>query len=249
MCNRLENKIAIVTGATSGIGEAIVRLFVKEGAAVVFCGRRRDLGEKIEMEIKKDGGEVRFIQGDVTKEEDQKNLVQSCIEQYGRIDILVPNAGISGEAVPFTEISMESFDKIININLRSYFALTQLVVPYMASQGKGSIIMTSSAAVNKVAPCIEPYAASKAGVVALVKCLALEYAKQGIRVNSVAPGTVRSGMVPEGSAREELLASQMPIGRVGLPEEVAYAYLFFAGDESSLCTGVVMPVDGGMSLS
>lgn len=245
---RLENKVAVVTGATSGIGEAVARLFAKEGAKVVFCGRRQDLGDKIAAEIAAEGGEVTFVKADVAVDADIDNLVKTVIDKYGRINVLIPNAGTSGECKPFEQSSVEDFDYVTRVNFRSYYYLCRQVIPYMLDAGKGSIVMTSSVATIMASPTGEAYCGSKAGVAHMAKSLAIEYAARGIRVNVVMPGAITTGFIPAGCPAEAYYINRMPVKRMGTAEECANAYLFLASDEASLITGVLLPVDGAMSL-
>ncbi len=245
---RLDGKVALISGATSGIGKAIAVLFAEEGAKVVFCGRRKELGDKIQQEIKAAGGEAMFVQADVTKEEDLKTLVDKAVATYGGIDVLVNNAGHS---VPFRLEEMDvakHYDAVFNLNIKSYFMLTSLAVRPMLKKGKGSIVNTASLAAIEGLDQYASYCASKGAVLQFTRALAVEYAKRGIRVNSVLPGLTNTELIPEGCDFEKLVLPSVPMGRSAKPREVALAALFLASDEASYCTGVALTVDGGKSV-
>lgn len=248
MSKRLENKVAVIVGATSGIGKATAELFASEGAKVVFTGRREDVGKAIEEEIKSKGGQALFVKCDSTNHDDIKNLVDLVIEQYGQIDILHNNAGILIEA-PLTEINLEkNFDRTMNLNVKSYLAVSQLVVPHMTERGKGSIIHTSSVGSVIGMPNYITYSVSKAAVAHMTRSMAMELAKSGIRVNALCPGLTISEMVEEGSEFENNVLPGVPMGRAADPVEMAYGALFLASDESSYVTGLQLLIDGGLSL-
>ena len=248
MSKRLENKVAVIVGATAGIGKATAKLFAKEGAKVVFTGRREEVGKSIEASIKEDGGEATFVQCDSTNKEDITSLVNYVIDKYGQIDVLHNNAGILINAA-FTDIDLEeNFDRTMNLNVRSYLAVSQLVIPHMLKRGKGSIINTAS--VGSVIAMADhvTYATSKAAVAHMTRSMAKEYGKTGIRVNALCPGLTISEMVEVGSDFEKNVLPGVPMGRAAAPEEMANGALFLASDESSYVTGLQLLVDGGLSL-
>lgn len=248
MSKRLENKVALIVGATSGIGKATAELFAKEGAKVVFTGRRETTGKAIEEEIKREGGEATFVKCDSTNQDDIRSLVDFVINKYGQIDILHNNAGILIEA-PLTEIDLEeNFDRTMNLNVRSYIAVSQLVVPYMVERGKGSIINTSSVGSVIGMPNHITYSLSKAAVAHMTRSMAMEVAKSGVRVNALCPGLTISEMVEEGSEFEQNVLPNVPMGRAADTMEMAYGALFLASDESSYVTGLQLLIDGGLSL-
>lgn len=245
MADRLKDKVAIITGATSGIGWATAVLFVKEGAKVVFAGRRDEKGKVLEEELKNLGGDVLFVKTDVTKKSDLDRLVKKTIDCFGRIDILVNNAGILTEYA-FTDMDEEKdFDEIFNVNVKSYFLLTQKVLPYMLKQKKGAIVNTSSIGGEVGVPMHASYSASKGAVKMFTRSLAIEYANQGIRINSIMPGLTNSDMVPVGGEFEQMAVKLVPMGRAASPEEIAPGVLFLASDEASFCTGIHLIIDGG----
>jgi NAD(P)-dependent dehydrogenase (short-subunit alcohol dehydrogenase family) len=248
MHGRLAGKSIIVLGATSGIGEAVVYLFAKEGGQVVFAGRREEKGKAIEDAIRKDGGKATFVRTDAGKAEDLENLTAQTVKLNGKIDVLINNAGIlkKYDATDFDPV--EHFDDIFNTNVKSYFLMAKYVLPHMLRQGKGSIVNTGSVGSIMGTPFHASYSASKGAVKQFTMSLALEYASRGIRVNAVFPGLTISDMVPAGGDFEASMIPIVPMGRAAQGKEMAPAFLFFASDESSYCTGAWIVVDGGMTI-
>ena len=251
---RLKDKVAIVTGATSGIGRAAAVLFAQEGAKVVAVGRREAAGEEVIKKIKDRGGEAIFVKADVSKANGIKNMVHKTVQTYGRIDVLFNNAGILPEAAKKTvaDLSEEVWDEVMEINLKGVFLTSKYVVPEMIRAGGGSIVNTSSTYGHIAAKNRSVYTASKGAVTLLTKSMALDYAPYNIRVNCVCPALVETELATEflKMARKDEkvwgeLMSKIPLGRVGTPEDVAYAALFLASDESSWITGSSLMVDGG----
>ena len=243
---RLEGKVCMITGAASGIGKAASLLFVQEGAIVAACDVSETSLNTLVEEAKDLPGKVEPYVLDVTNREQVKEGVESIVQKYGRIDVLVNNAGITRDAL-LVRMKEEDWDAVINVNLKGVFNVTQAVVPHMIKQRSGSIINVSSVVGVYGNPGQTNYAASKAGVIGMTKTWAKELAGRNIRVNAVAPGFIETPMTEKlpDKAREAAL-SRIPLGRFGKPEEVAQVYLFLASDESSYITGQVIGVDGGL---
>lgn len=246
MAGRLEGKVAIITGGTSGIGKASAELFAEEGAKVVFSGRREENGKAIESELVSKGHDVKFVKTDVTKLSDLENLVKQTIDTYGTIDILFNNAGVSLYK-HFVDLTIEEFDNIMNSNIRSMFQLTQLVVPVMIENGGGKIVNTSSIGGVGGNELLTPYCASKGAVKLFTKCLAQDLAKHNIRANSLMPGLTLSEMTEGNDEFIEMASSGLPLKRAAQPKEIAYGALFMASDESSFMTGADLIIDGGFT--
>jgi 3-oxoacyl-[acyl-carrier protein] reductase len=242
---RLENKVAIITGAGSGIGRETAILFAKEGAKVVVADMNERAGEETVAEIKKNG-EGFFVKLDVSNREQAKQMVKTTLEKYGRIDILINNAGIVQDAF-LSKMTEEQWDKVIDVNLKGVFNCTQAVVEVMMNQGNGVIINTSSIVGLSGNVGQTNYAATKAGLIGMTKTLAKELGKKGIRVNAVAPGFIATPMtsnVPEKIL--EMMKEKTPLRRLGEAKDVAYAYLYLASDEANFVNGAVLCVDGGL---
>jgi NAD(P)-dependent dehydrogenase (short-subunit alcohol dehydrogenase family) len=247
---KLEGKVAIITGSGAGIGEATALLFAKEGAKVC-CIDISEAALAVVENIKSSGGEAIYIQGDVSEEEDMKNVIDKTIETYGQIDILFNNAGI---VIPGTidNTSTEDWDKTIAINLRSVYLLSKYAIPYL-KETKGTIINNASSVALKGVKDRVAYTASKGAVLSLTRAMALDYIDIPIRVNSISPGTTDTPSLqkrlaafddPE-QARATFIARQ-PLGRFGKPEEIAEGVLFLACNE--FCTGINLSIDGGMTI-
>ncbi len=254
---RLKEKVSIVTGAASGIGRATALLFGQEDAKVMCADVNGDGGERVARQIADTGGEAASLTVDVAQEEDIQRMVRETVERWGRLDILFNNAGI-GFGLPVTQVPEEDWDRLIDINLKGVFLGCKHAIPEMVKQGGGAIVNTASDAGLRGTAWLSTYCASKGGVVLLTKSLAVEWAQQGVRVNCVCPGVIRTPILDPfiergqelfGGSRDaawERLAQAHPVGRVGEPEEVARAVLFLASDEASFVTGVALPVDGGL---
>lgn len=243
---RLENKIAIITGAGSGIGKVTALLFAEEGAKVVVADIIEKGGKETVEEIRNKGGDAFFFKLDVTNREQSKQLAKEIMEKYGRIDILINNAGITQDAL-VTKMAEEQWDKVINVNLKGVFNCIQAVTEAMINQGNGVIINTASIVGIFGNIGQTNYAATKAGVIGLTKSLAKELGKKGIRVNAVAPGFIMTPMtsnVPEKLL--ELFKERTPLHKLGEAKDVAYAYLYLSSDESKFVNGAVLCVDGGL---
>jgi 3-oxoacyl-[acyl-carrier protein] reductase len=245
---RLKDRVAIITGGASGIGLAAVKKFLAEGAKVVVADYNQEAGEKVASELRETGAEVTFIAVDVSNRESVEQMVSKTIETYGHIDILVNNAGITQDAM-LHKMSYEQWDRVISINLTGVFNCTQAVVHHMREREYGRIINTSSI-VGKFGNIGQTnYAAAKAGVIGMTQTWAKELGRKGITVNAVAPGFIRTPMTEK--MPEKILAmmqEKVNLGRLGEAEDVANAYLFLASDEASYINGIVLSVDGGLSI-
>ena len=242
---RLQGKVAIITGAARGIGRETALLFAAEGAKVVICDLL-DEGEEVAEEIRSRGGEAIFYKLDVTDRDAVKRMVDAVVERYGRIDILINNAGITRDA-QFLKMTEEDWDKVIAVNLKGVFNVTQAVAPVMVAQGKGKIVNAASVVALYGNFGQTNYVASKAGVIGMTKVWARELGRKGINVNAVAPGFIQTEMtakVPEKIL--QMVRERTPLGRLGAPRDVAYAYLFLASEESDYVNGAVLSVDGGL---
>ena len=250
---RLKGKVAVITGGNSGIGQATALLFAKEGAKIVIAARDEISGQDTINRIRESGGQAIFVKTDVSNESDVKSLIAHAIVKYKKIDILFNNAGIELEK-PVTETTSEEWDRVMDVNLKGVFLGCKYAIPYMIRQGGGSIISTASAAGIVGNPNLAAYCASKGGIVLLTKEMALDYAKNNIRVNCVCPGAIMTPMLqrfieksPEPEETKRAMAEAHPLGRLGKPEEVANAVLFLASEESSFVTGHALLVDGGLT--
>ncbi|MDD2922189.1 MAG: glucose 1-dehydrogenase [Anaerolineales bacterium] len=252
---RLKDKVAIITGATSGIGKATALLFAEEGASLVITGRRPDLGKIVEAECNLKGVRCVFAEADHTRAEDSRRVVEIALREFGRIDILFNNAGIvtSGTAETTSE---DVWNDTLNINVTAVWRMCKLVLPHMRKQGRGVIVNNGSDWSVVGGKDAFPYVMSKGAVGMMTKAMALDYAREGIRVNAVCPGDtfvdrwVEKGYF-EGSnpvTVEEAIreaSGYIPMGRFGKPEEIARAVLFLASDDSSFVTGHLLLADGG----
>ena len=242
-----KNKVAIVTGGSFGIGRATAIAFAKKGAKVVVADWVED-NETIEK-IKSLGGEALFVKCDVSKSGDVKSLVEETISTFGRLDYAFNNAGIEGAGGITTECTEENFDKTVGVNLKGVWLCMKYEIPEILKQGKGAIVNCASIAGLVGFPGLPIYVATKHGVLGLTKTAALEYVKQGIRVNAVCPGAIKTPMIDRLTGKkkeaEDQFAAMEPIGRMGEPEEVANTVLWLCSDESSFVTGHAMAVDGG----
>ena len=245
---QLENKIAIVTGAGSGIGEASAKRFAAEGAAVVAADLRGRKAEAVATEINDRGGHAIAREVDVSKAEDVASLVEACVSEYGGLDVLFSNAGTlrPGTAV---ELAPEDWDVVMGVNVRSVFLGAKYAVPHMIERGGGSIINTASISGLHGDGGAVVYAASKGAVINLTRALSTDHAPDGVRVNAICPGTIETPPVKrmmENPANRELNIRAHALRRLGQPEEIANAALWLASDESSFVSGEAIVVDGGL---
>lgn len=247
MAGQLADKVALVTGGSSGIGQATALALAKEGAKVVVADLNVSGGEQTVHQIIQAGGESIFVDADVTKADSVEGMVNRTVESYGRLDCAFNNAGVGrgGSTVDCTE---EDWELTIKVNLTGVWLSMKYEIPQMLKQSSGAIVNTSSAYGLAAAGGSPAYVASKHGVVGLTKATAMEYAAEGIRVNAVCPGHIRTPMIetslndPE---RKALMLSRHPIGRIGNPEDVAQAVVWLCSDAASFVTGHAMSVDGG----
>ena len=249
---RLEGKVALVTGGTEGMGYATAKEFLIEGAKVMISGRSPEKGERAVSSLRQ-LGEIAFVQGDVSKSEDAERMVESTVEKFGRIDILFNNAGIYLEK-DAEETSEAEWDSVIDVNLKGTFLVSRCAVPHMKRQGGGAIVNNSSDAGLVGNPSCVAYCASKGGVTVMTKAMALDYAKMNIRVNCVNPAVIDTPMVEREVSHAEnteeyvrKMNADHPIGRIGLPREVARTVVFLASDGASFITGAAISVDGGLT--
>jgi len=248
---RLANKVALITGGTSGIGEATALLFAKEGASVSISGRNEKRGHAVIGQILQAGGRAIFIRSDVRKAAECQRAVDETVKAFGQLDILFNNAGVF---YPHTTLdcSEEEWDLQIDINLKGTFLMSKSALPGMIQRGSGVIVNNSSGWGIVGGDAAVAYCASKGGVVLLTKAMAIDHGRQGIRVNCICPGDVETPMLPEdarlrGLTWSDYLAgcANRPLGRIGTAEEIAKAVLFLASDDSSFMTGAALVVDGG----
>jgi NAD(P)-dependent dehydrogenase (short-subunit alcohol dehydrogenase family) len=248
---RLKDKVALITGGTSGIGEATALLFAKEGARVAISGRNETRGHAVTMKILEAGGEAIFLRTDVRHAAECRRAVEETLTSFGKLDILFNNAGIF-YAHTTLDCSEEEWDLQIDINLKGTFLMSKYALPGMIARGSGVIINNSSGWGIVGGDKAVAYCASKGGVVLLTKAMAIDHGRRGVRVNCICPGDVETPMLPEdarfrGMQWEEYLAgcANRPLGRVGTVDEIAKAALFLASDDSSFMTGASLVVDGG----
>lgn len=247
---RFSGKVVLITGGTSGIGRATAEAFASEGAKVVFCGRRTTQGKQIADKIRQSGGEALYVRADVTVPTDIIALVETAVKTYGRLDIAFNNAGFEGSLAPMHETTTQNWDVVMNTNLRGVWLSMKAEIPQMRKQGGGAIINTASVQGLAANPGFTAYTASKHGILGLTKTAALENATENIRVNAVCPGPIDTAMTDRtlvgAPITKAQLANQVPVKRIGKPEEVARAVMWLATDESPFVTGTFLTIDGGV---
>jgi cyclopentanol dehydrogenase len=245
---RLQGKIALISGGARGMGAVEARLFAKEGAKVTIGDVLEDEGRKLEAELNAMGAEVLFVRLDVTREADWQRAVEATMNRFGKLDVLVNNAGISGRG-QVEDTAVEEWDRVMDVNAKGVFLGTKVAIPAMRRGGGGSIINISSQLGLVGTDHSSPqYQASKGAVRLLTKATAIQYAKEGIRANSVHPGPIVTPMTEAARAdpeRYQLMLSRIPLGCYGQPEDVAYGVLYLASDEAQWVTGSELVIDGG----
>ncbi|MGQ9851219.1 MAG: SDR family NAD(P)-dependent oxidoreductase [Aggregatilineaceae bacterium] len=250
MSQRFQDKVVIVTGGSRGIGLAIVQRFADEGAQVVIAARDQTRGQQVAQALRQQGAPVDFIGVDVAQRDQAEALIAQVIERFGRLDVLVNNAG-AHEKAPFADESEDLWQRMFRINVLGTVFPSQAAVRHMRAHEGGSIVHVASKAGVVGEPGRAAYSAAKGAVIALTRAMAVELARDGIRVNAVCPGPVVTDMLLEAVPTEEQrrqLAAQAPLGRLGQPLDIAGAVLFLASDESAWCTGQALSVDGGLSV-
>lgn len=250
---RLDNKIAVITGATSGIGQAVALMYVKEGAQIVAVGRNQEKGTQLIDEIRGMGGKGIFVQADLRKKESIEAVKEAAYQEYGHVDILFNSAGVLVHK-PFLEQNDEDFNLILETNYRAYVWMMQAFLPEMVKEGKGNIINVASISAKWPELNSYFYGAMKAAVANLSMNVAKEFAPKGIRVNCILPGPINTGMTPDSvrnnpEIQKEMAENTCIIGRLGEPEDIAYGAVYLGSDESSFVTGINLTIDGGVCLS
>lgn len=250
---RLASKVALITGAASGIGRAAALLFAREGARVVIADVQDDLGRATAASISDAGGAAAFVHADVSRAEDARAMVDATVQRFGRLDVLFNNAGV-GKHIPFEQLTEAEWDRIVDINLRGVFLGCRYGVPALKHAGGGAILNTASQSGLQGHPNNQAYCAAKAGVINFTRSLAKDLARDNIRVNAICPGgtdtPILRGYIPPGESNDyvtRLVAPHTPFGRLARPEEIAAAALFLVSDDASFVSGVALPVDGAAS--
>lgn len=249
---RLNGKVTVITGAGSGQGRAAAQIFAKEGSKIVACDWKPELGDETTTLIKRDGGSAIFVKCDVSSSAEVKNVIDTAIKTYGRIDVLYNNAGV-GFSSPLSmgdilNTPEDDWDRVVAINLKSMYLTCKFTIPEMLKTGGGSIVNTASIAAMIGSEAAHAYTAAKGGMIALSRALAVEFGPKNIRVNCICPGAIDTPMIapvvdPLKKSGQPFMTS--PIRRLGTPEDIAYCALYLASDESSFVTGTTFVVDGG----
>ncbi len=251
MAGRLEGKVALITGGASGQGRIAATMFAQEGAKIALSDMQEEGGMQTQHMVTENGGEALFVPADVSSEASAKNMVEAALQRYGRLDILYNNAGIVGKGrdTDVANLEFDAWNQIIQVNLSGIFLGSKYAVPALIEAGGGSIINTASVAGMIGSPNSgHAYAASKGGVIALTRAMAVKYAPNNIRVNAICPGTIYTPMTDhllDDQASLQVIEAQHPLGYLGKAEDIVYMALYLASDESSWVTGGVFPVDGG----
>jgi NAD(P)-dependent dehydrogenase (short-subunit alcohol dehydrogenase family) len=245
-----QNKVVLIVGGTTGIGRAAALSFAKEGAKVVVSGRREAEGMETVRQIRQADGQAIFVQADVAREADVKRLVEQTVQTYGRLDIAFNNAGVEGYPGPIDQVTEEAIDFVFDINVKGTLLALKYEIPALRQSGGGSIINNASILGLIGFPNVSVYAGSKHAVLGITKSVALEVAKEGIRVNAVSPAAIDTDMLDRFTGSKEVkeqFGAQHPIGRYGRSQEIADAVLWLASDRSSFVTGQSITVDGGFT--
>jgi NAD(P)-dependent dehydrogenase (short-subunit alcohol dehydrogenase family) len=246
---KLEGKVAFVTGFGSGLGQAIAVLFAKEGAAVAGTSTTEAKGRHTVAMIESSGGKTLFRPGDVSDSKQMKALIDETVKRFGGLDIVVNSAGVRTNG-SITEITEEQWDRTIGVNLKGVFVVSRLAIPELIKRGGGVILNIGARSGMAGQAGRAAYCASKGGMITLTEAMAMDYAREKIRVNCICPGPTRTPMVdtstPEKLARYK---TRVPVGRIGEPEDIAHAALYLASDDASMVTAAILPVDGGMRLT
>ena len=248
----MTHSVALVTGATSGIGEATARTLARKGVKVVVSGRRLDLGETVAASIQADdGGDAIFIQADISTEAAVQDLIEKTIAHYGRLDYGVNNAGIAIDSAELAECDSDKFQQMLQTNVMGVFWCMKYQLKQMLKQGNGSIVNLASIAGLNGIPWVSTYSATKHAVVGLTKSAALDYATRSIRINAVAPGAIKTDIIEEaisqGTYNEEMIVAMEPMGRMGKVQEIANGIAWLCSDEASFVTGEILSIDGGFN--
>lgn len=252
----LENRVAIITGAARGIGESAAYKFAEEGAIVIVVDIEEKLGKEVVQGIEKSGGKAAFFKVDVSNAEEVSALVDSVIKEYGKIDVLYNNASIFHQKdADVVNLDIDIWDKTMAVNVKSVFLMCKYVIPHMIKQNKGSIINTSSSCGLIGIPDCDAYSASKGATTQITRTMAVEYGQYNIRVNCVAPAAILTPMLKISNLNnvvfdeERFLKLRSPLRRYGQPEEVADVAVYLASDKSSFLNGVIIPVEGGITIN
>src|SRR5438094_4816715 len=248
LTSHVAGSVVLITGGNAGIGRAAAIEFAKQGAKVVVSGRREREGEEVVAGIKASGGEAIFVRADVSKERDVRTMIERTLATFGRLDCAFNNAGIEQALTPLPDQTEETYDQIMDVNVKGVWLSLKHEIPAMLQNGGGAIVNNSSVA-GLIGFATAPiYAASKHAVAGLTKSVALEYAKQNVRVNAVAPGAIETRMFRDFATAPEvrqMLESAHPIGRIGRPEEIASTVIWLCSNDASFVTGQIFPIDGG----